>query len=423
MIEEIGVVLIVDDTKLNLEIMKVLLQSEYTILTASNGLEGLHLAQTEKVDLILLDVNMPGIDGFETCARLKADPATENIPVIFVTARDEVAEEAKGLALGAIDYIIKPISAPIVKARIRNHIRMKQYQDQLRLTNIHLRQLSSAVEQSPVSVVITDTGGNISYINPKFAELTGYTPEELQGINPRILKSSVTPAATYVDMWQKLTAGQTWRGEFCNKKKNGELYWESASIKPLLDETGRITNYVGVKADITQRKQTEAKLRELSLTDELTGLTNRRGFTILAEQQIKLSQRLHQGFSIFFADMDGMKRINDHLGHSVGDQALQGMAKLLKESFRASDIVARIGGDEFVCLSVDAGPPEMTANLARLQQKIAESNQNPSRPYTLSLSIGAATYDPNHPTDLNTLLAEADKQMYLAKKEKNGIRG
>ena len=109
-----GTILIVDDTKLNLEIMKALLQSEYAILTASNGLEGLHLAQTEKIDLILLDVNMPGIDGFETCARLKADPATENIPVIFVTARDEVAEETKGLALGAIDYIIKPISAPIV---------------------------------------------------------------------------------------------------------------------------------------------------------------------------------------------------------------------------------------------------------------------------------------------------------------------
>lgn len=565
-----GTILIVDDTKLNLEIMKALLQSEYAILTASNGLEGLHLAQTEKIDLILLDVNMPGIDGFETCARLKADPATENIPVIFVTARDEVAEETKGLALGAIDYIIKPISAPIVRARVHNHMRMKQYQDRLaQLTELELfrqtfelaavgivhvapdgrwlrvnrklseilgysysellqltfqdithpddldidlqfaqklldgslssyemnkryidklgktiwanltcslvrdadgnpvyfiaivediseskrlelelsayknhleqlvaertekllladasiRQLSAAVEQSPVSVVITDTGGNISYINPKFAELTGYTADELYGKNPRILKSSETPAATYADMWQKLSSGKTWRGEFCNKKKNGELYWESASIKPLIDEKGHITHYVGVKADITQRKQTEAKLRELSLTDELTGLTNRRGFTILAEQQIKLSQRLQQGFAIFFADMDGMKGINDQLGHAVGDQALQEMAKILKESFRASDIVARLGGDEFACLSVDAGTADIAANLARLQQNITESNQKVLRPYTLSLSIGAASYDPANPVDLETLLAEADKQMYLAKKAKNGIRG
>ena len=566
----LGSILIVDDTKLNLEIMKSLLQNEYTILTASNGMDGLRLAQTKKIDLILLDINMPEMDGYETCARLKSDPATENIPVIFVTARDDVSEETKGLALGAIDYIIKPISAPIVKARVRNHMKLKQYQDSLAqiaelelfrhtfelaavgiahvspdghwlrvnrklseilgyshaellqltfqdithpddlgtdlrfvkkmligalssyemnkrylgkhgkliwanltvslvrdaaeeplyfiaviedisarkqlerelseyknhleqmvaertakllLVDTKVRQLSAAVEQSPVSVVITDTGGLISYINPKFAELTGYTPEELQGKNPRILKSSVTPAATYADMWQKLTAGQTWRGEFCNKKKNGELYWESASIKPLLDDAGQITHYVGVKADITQRKQTEAKLRELSLTDELTGLSNRRGFTLLAEQQIKLSQRLQQGFSIFFADMDGMKWINDHLGHAVGDQALQEIAKLLKESFRASDIVARIGGDEFVCLSVDACPVEIAANLARLQQNIAESNQNAPRSYTLSLSIGAATYDPAAPSELDALLAEADRQMYAAKKAKNGNRG
>ena len=147
-----GVILIIDDTKLNLEMMKAMLQGEYRILTATNGQDGLHLARTEKIDLILLDVEMTGMDGFETCARLKSDPATENIPVIFVTARDEVSEETKGLALGAIDYIIKPFRAPIVKARVRNHVRMKQQQDQLHQTNLHLRQLSAAVEQSPVSV-------------------------------------------------------------------------------------------------------------------------------------------------------------------------------------------------------------------------------------------------------------------------------
>ena len=291
-----GSILIVDDTRLNLEIMKSLLQNDYAIFTAADGLTGLQMAQTEKVDLILLDINMPGMDGYEVCARLKSDPATENIPVIFVTARDDVAEETKGLALGAIDYIIKPISAPIVKARVRNHMRMKQFQDRL--------------------------------------------------------------------------------------------------------------------------AQSEMKLRELSLSDELTGLFNRRGFTILADQQIKLSQRLQQGFSLFFADMDGMKWINDNLGHTVGDQALLETAKIIKKSFRASDIVARIGGDEFVCLSVDASPAEIAANLDRLEQNIAKRHLCASRAYSLSLSIGAATFDPANPIDLETLLAEADKQMYIAKKSK-----
>jgi len=403
--------------------MKSLLQSDYTIFTASDGQTGLALAQTEKIDLVLLDINMPEMDGYEVCARLKSDPATENIPVIFVTARDDVAEETKGLALGAIDYIIKPISAPIVKARVRNHLRLKQYHDRLYQSDIKVRQLSAAVEQSPVSVVIMDTDGLIVYVNPMFCEMTGYAAETLINQNSRFLQSPLTPPSIYAEVWQNLTAGQTWRGEFCNKKKNGELYWESASIKPLLDNAGQITHYVGVITDITLRKQTEVKLRELSLTDELTGLSNRRGFTILAEQQIKLSQRLQQGFSLFFADMDGMKWINDSLGHALGDQALQELAKLLKESFRASDIVARLGGDEFVCLSVETGPAEIAATLSRLQHTIAETNRTLSRPYTLSLSIGTAQFDPAKPNDLDTLLAEADRQMYTAKKAKNGVRG
>ena len=413
-----GSILIVDDTRLNLEIMKSLLQNDYTIFTASDGQTGLALAQTEKIDLVLLDINMPEMDGYEVCARLKSDPATENIPVIFVTARDDVAEETKGLALGAIDYMIKPISAPVVKARVRNHMRLKQYHDRLYQSDIKVRQLSAAVEQSPVSVVIMDTDRLIVYVNPMFCEMTGHAAEALLNQNSRFLQSPLTPPSIYAEVWQNLTAGQTWCGEFCNQKKNGELYWESVSIKPLLDNAGQITHYVGVITDITLRKQTETKLRELSLTDELTGLSNRRGFTILAEQQIKLSQRLQQGFFLFFADMDCMKGINDIFGHAIGDQALQELAKLLKESFRASDIVARLGGDEFVCLSVETGPAEIAATLTLLQHNIAEANRTLSRPYTLSLSIGTAQFDSARPSDLDTLLVEADRQMYIAKNAK-----
>lgn len=296
-----GSILIIDDSRLNLEIMKSLLRNEYAIFTASNGLEGLLLAQTQKIDLILLDINMPIMDGYETCARLKSNPTTENIPVMFITACNNAAEETKGLAFGAIDYIIKPINEPIVKARVRNHMKLKQYQDRL--------------------------------------------------------------------------------------------------------------------------AQSETQLRELSLTDELTGLSNRRGFSLLAEQQIKLSRRLQTGFIIFFADMDGMKPINDNLGHAFGDQALQETAQLLKETFRAADIIARTGGDEFVCLSIDTEPDQISAVLNRLQQNIAGANRTLSRPYTLSLSIGTATFDPSFPGGLDELLVEADNQMYVSKKEKKVMRG
>ena len=127
-------------------------------------------------------------------------------------------------------------------------------------TEDKLRQLSRAVEQSPVSIVITNCAGNVEYVNPKFIEVTGYTLAEVLGRNPRILKSGETSPETYRELWQTITAGQEWRGEFHNQKKNGDVYWESASISPIRDLTGRITHYLAVKEDITERKRVEQNL-------------------------------------------------------------------------------------------------------------------------------------------------------------------
>ncbi len=131
-----------------------------------------------------------------------------------------------------------------------------------RLVREKLHQLSQAVEQSPVSIVITDTCGNIEYVNPKFADVTGYTQAEAVGKNPRILKSGEIPAEEYQQLWSTITAGKVWRGEFHNRRKNGELYWESASISPIQDRDGRIIHFLAVKEDITARKRVEAELNE-----------------------------------------------------------------------------------------------------------------------------------------------------------------
>ncbi|HEC22856.1 MAG TPA: PAS domain S-box protein [Chloroflexi bacterium] len=125
-----------------------------------------------------------------------------------------------------------------------------------------LRKLSRAAEQSAVSIVITDTSGTIEYVNPKFTEVTGYTREEALGQNPRILKSGKMPPETYKDLWQTITSGRVWRGEFHNRKKNGELYWEAVSIAPVLDASGKVTHYVAVKEDITERKAAEERIRD-----------------------------------------------------------------------------------------------------------------------------------------------------------------
>src|SRR6185369_5039973 len=151
-----------------------------------------------------------------------------------------------------------------------------------------------------------------------------------------------------------LLSGREWRGEFINRKKDGSHYCEMASISPVANALGEITHFVAILEDITDRKHAEEKLRELSVSDELTGLANRRGFMLLAEQQIKLAQRTGKGLVLVFADLDRLKWINDTLGHAEGDRAIQDTALILRNSFRTSDIVARLGGDEFVALSPNA---------------------------------------------------------------------
>jgi len=153
-----------------------------------------------------------------------------------------------------------------------------------------LRTLSRAVEQSPASVVITDPQGSIEYVNPKFTAITGYTLQEALGENPRILKSSLTPAATYRELWETVLSGREWHGEFANKKKNGELYWESAFISPIKDATGAITHLVAVKEDITERKQAQEELQR-SL-DQLHALAGRLQ-TVREEERKRVAREVH----------------------------------------------------------------------------------------------------------------------------------
>jgi PAS domain S-box-containing protein len=151
-----------------------------------------------------------------------------------------------------------------------------------KLAEEQLRKLSRAVEQSPASVVITDTAGNIEYVNPRFSQITGYTFEEVVGKNPRILKSGETPLEVYKQLWNTITGGGEWRGEFHNKKKNGELYWELSFISPILDASGTISHFLGVKEDITERKQTEAALAAANAELE-RALLNARELAVAAQ--------------------------------------------------------------------------------------------------------------------------------------------
>jgi diguanylate cyclase (GGDEF)-like protein len=173
-----------------------------------------------------------------------------------------------------------------------------------------------------------------------------------------------------------------------------------------------------IKSDLSKHKRMGEEIHTLSITDQLTGLNNRRGFLSLAEQQLKLSNRNKNGMLLFFADLDLLKQINDTLGHEEGDKALIEAAKILRETFRASDIIARLGGDEFAVLAIDTDKSNSEIFSDRLQQLVDNWNKKENRNYRLSISIGCAYYDPENPCSIDELIGHADKLMYEQKQKK-----
>lgn len=260
MITQVPKILAIDDTPANLMTLGAALRNEFELQFATSGPAGIELALQSVPDLILLDVMMPEVDGFETFRRLAAQATLKHIPVVFVTALDDFDSEMTGLSLGAADYITKPVNVVIARQRIRNLLERERLRQQVQLQAAHLRKLVVAVEQSPASVAITNLDASLEYVNPRFTEVTGYSAAEVQGKNPRILQSGLTPKETYVAMWKAMTDGKLWKGELLNKRKNGELYWEEAQMAPVKDAAGGVTHYVAVKTDITERKQAEGKL-------------------------------------------------------------------------------------------------------------------------------------------------------------------
>jgi diguanylate cyclase (GGDEF)-like protein/PAS domain S-box-containing protein len=194
--------------------------------------------------------------------------------------------------------------------------------------------------------------------------------------------------------------------------------WFNVSADPIFDEANNIIGSVHAVSDITSQKRAEEELRELSLKDHLTGLLNHRGFFALAEQQLKLAHRMKKRLVLVFADLDRMKWINDSLGHSIGDLALQETAQVLNETFRESDVIARIGGDEFTILGLDIAHESKNTITDRLRKNLEHHNSMPGRSYSLSLSIGISRYDFENPHSIEKLLAQADRLMYEDKRKK-----
>lgn len=280
-----------------------------------------------------------------------------------------------------------------------------------------IRILSQAVEHSPASVVITELDGTITYVNPKFVEVTGYSPEEALGKNPRILNSGHQPAEFYKDMWETLASGKEWRGEFCNRKKNGEEYWESASISAVRSEDdGKPRYYVAIKEEITEKKRQAERINQLALHDPLTSLYNRISFIDHLEKAISTAGRKGTSLALLFLDLDGFKAVNDQLGHSAGDYVLKEVAERLRHAVREMDVIARWGGDEFAIIATEFHSKKEIDSIAG---RIIDSLGRPFRPGAaecfIGVSIGIVLF-PEDDGEVEQLVKKADQAMYQIKK-------
>ena len=278
-----------------------------------------------------------------------------------------------------------------------------------------VRKLSLAVEQSPASVMITDVTGVIEYVNPKFVDVTGYSAEEVLGKSARILNSGYTSSEYYRELWETVLAGHEWRGEFHNKKKNGENYWEYASVSPIKDSNGKITHFLAVKEDITVRKQHEEQLLRQANYDGVTDLPNRVLGLDRLTQALARSHRNGTTVALMFIDLDRFKNVNDTLGHLAGDQLLKEAGLRFRECVREGDTVARMGGDEFTIILPDLPTPNSAEFVA---EKIHNGFVQPffieGQELFITASIGITIY-PMDAEAPHALMQNADSAMYRAK--------
>lgn len=285
-----------------------------------------------------------------------------------------------------------------------------------------LRKLSQAVEQSPSSIIITDLDGTIEYANSHFFTMSGYSKNEVIGKNPKLFKSGKTPKTTYQDMWAHLHRGMNWHGEFINWSKDRTEYIQSVHISPIFQSDGKITHYVAVEEDITEKKRSEEHIYNLANFDTLTGLPNRGQLENFFKYILSLSKRNNTSFAVMFLDLDKFKEINDTLGHTIGDGMLVESAKRFKSLIRDVDIVARMGGDEFIFILSNTDAHGVENVVQKLLEAIREPYTVEQYKLNISASIGIAIY-PYDGTDIDTLSKNADTAMYSAKEEgRNGYR-
>ena len=296
----------------------------------------------------------------------------------------------------------------ILLSIVRDLSRDKEFEECRREDENNLRALLNAVTES---LLLADVEGTVLAANETFAKRMGIGPDNIIGQNIYNLLPPDIADERRKQVEESVRSGLPVRFEDVINKR-----FIDHVVYPVSDDSGKVARLAFFGADITQRREMEKKLEAMALTDQLTDLYNRRGFFTLATREVKRAERSRQGLLLFFADLDGLKDINDRLGHEEGDHALIAAAKILTRTFRVSDIISRIGGDEFAILVIDADEAMMEKLLLRFYRLINNYNARKAASFKLAISIGYAFYDPLKPTTLDEMISTADAMMYKMKK-------
>ena len=402
--------------QVNIAVLLDILKDEYGVKIAKSGQRALDITKQGGIDLILLDVVMPEMDGYEVCRALQSDKEMQSIPVIFVTGNSESEDEVKGFALGAVDYITKPFQATTVLARVKNHLALHFKQLELEELNEKTKRYIELVDKNVITSS-TNLEGIITYASEAFCKICGYLKEELIGKHHRIIRHKDMPGAIYEEMWNTITQDKTWRGEIKNSTKDGGFYWVEASISPIYDKSGAKIGYTAIRQDITNQKLIE----KISITDGLTDIYNRRHFNEVFPTIINNTKRNDELICFLMMDIDHFKQYNDNYGHQAGDEVLVKFASSLKETLqRAEDLAFRLGGEEFGIV-YKAETREKALEFANKVKNSIENlkmiHEHSSASKYVTASMGLVCKKASNIEDMDALFKQADDLLYESKEK------
>jgi len=416
------ILLVVDDLEANLEAMRALLEEDenWQLRCVASGEAALRCLLAEDVSLVLLDVQMPGMDGYEVAELMRGNPKTRYTPIIFVSAIARTQELIlRGYSSGAVDFILKPFDPAVLRHKIRNLLAYESNRRELQRIGQQLERErafnESILNNAAEGILVVDERGRIQYANPVMAEFIGSTVEILQ--NQAFCDLIATPEGE--QQWSGSTFYRQWRERKIHRMREAELYRSEGGTLPVSLSCAPLPHpqraMVVIARDISVERDLTTRLEALIISDPLTGLLNRRGFYLAAEAALARAQRSAGKFAVIYLDLDGFKRINDSLGHAIGDELLCHVARQLKAGLRSYDALARIGGDEFTIL-LDA--LHYCRDAARVTDKlmslVSVQHQISGEEFSISASAGIACY-PEGGNTVESLLRAADMAMYEAK--------